>query len=158
MTEVIAWMYDAAVHCDDCALERFGTDERGYVPREATDSEGNEVHSIPNWESAISEDHDFADGPAIEMCDTCGTIIESIAYEGALPYLHPIATVADIQEEWRQHEVDKRDEEIDWLKDELTYAKKYEQRLEDVSSLLRDVERGIADLSEVHDLIEREIY
>jgi hypothetical protein len=46
---IIGYAYDADIHCVDCASRRF----RGTEDRDATDSEGNEVHPIFD----TAEDH-----------------------------------------------------------------------------------------------------
>ena len=57
-------MYDADVHCEACALNRFGADpEWGWVREDAEDSEGNPVH--PVFDGGCAE----AGWP---HCGTCG--------------------------------------------------------------------------------------
>lgn len=106
-----AYQYDADIHCKDCAREYPGVefDEGGnYLKGE--DGEGNEIHPVYNWEANYFDDHDFADGPAVQGCGTCGRIIEYIAYEGALPYTYPICTeIEDIMKEWREHYEEEED-------------------------------------------------
>lgn len=68
----IAYTYEASHHCPACAAARFGVTEKGWIPEEATDSEGNSVGAIApwdEWQADISE-------PDILSCDDCGLIIE----------------------------------------------------------------------------------
>lgn len=60
--EIIGWAYDADLHCDGCARERFGAklDDDENAPE---DSEGNEVHPM-----FAGDEHD----PAGEFCGDCG--------------------------------------------------------------------------------------
>lgn len=39
--EIVAYAYDASLHCRECALKHFGKNPDGLL-----DSEGNEVHPI----------------------------------------------------------------------------------------------------------------
>jgi len=57
--EIVAYAYDAAVHCVGCAEERFGAE--ALATDTAEDREGNPVHPIF---AGDEEEH----GP----CDTCG--------------------------------------------------------------------------------------
>jgi len=58
--EVIAYTYEASIHCEQCALERFPSGE-------GTDREGNDIHPV------FASD-EF--GPnEIVGCDDCGDII-----------------------------------------------------------------------------------
>lgn len=69
--EIIAWTYDADIHCLACARERFGaaldngsdSDHPGPVP---LDSESNEIHPV-----FASDETD----PAGEYCGDCGAEI-----------------------------------------------------------------------------------
>jgi hypothetical protein len=60
-TDIVAFAYDAAIHCVDCASEHFDCD-----PADAVDSEGNEVHPV------FASDEGWAD----DTCDDCGLRIE----------------------------------------------------------------------------------
>jgi hypothetical protein len=64
MYDPIAYMYEAALHCPDCALERFGRDADGWIT--GADSEGNQIGVVPPWDET---------DPAGEYCDTCGVQI-----------------------------------------------------------------------------------
>jgi hypothetical protein len=57
----IGYTYEAGVHCPDCALERFGSDEHGFIT--GIDSEGNDVGAIPPWGDCPDEG---------EYCGDCG--------------------------------------------------------------------------------------
>lgn len=104
-SNIEAYTYDADVHCNDCAREYPGvTLSENGMWLEGEDSEGNEIHPVYNWDTEFFADHDFDEGPAVQGCGTCGRIIEYIAYEGALPYVYPIATeLGDIMFEWLEH-------------------------------------------------------
>lgn len=73
--EIIAWTYEADIHCPDCARKRFGdaidngsdADHDGPPP---TDNEGNEVHPM-----FASDETD----PQGETCGTCGAEISEPA-------------------------------------------------------------------------------
>lgn len=56
---VTGYTYDADYHCTIHAVEQFGKDEHGYVPEDATDSEGNGIGAIFN----------DSDVDAIQYCD-----------------------------------------------------------------------------------------
>lgn len=63
----IAYAYDAAIHCPDCALARFGRCQHGSMADncvycEITDSEGNSVHPVFSWDERQPEG---------EGCDDC---------------------------------------------------------------------------------------
>ena len=70
----IAYTYEADVHCPSCAFERFGRDEHGFVPEEATDSEGNGIGAIAPWMEWCepTEPH-----PQELHCGTCGCLIDT---------------------------------------------------------------------------------
>jgi hypothetical protein len=66
---IIAYTYDAAMHCPDCAEERFGhqggkLDELG-VPMDAQDRYGNSVRPVFSTDEIEPYMH----------CDTCYTKI-----------------------------------------------------------------------------------
>lgn len=61
---IVAWTYDAAIHCDDCARKRFHFDADVTTD---TDSDGNDVHPV------------FASDYEYQNDDTCGTCREAIA-------------------------------------------------------------------------------
>jgi hypothetical protein len=65
-TRVVAYTYEAAYHCVDCARNCFGQDEHGFVPESARDSEGNEIGA------AFTSDLDVE---TVETCDTCLKVI-----------------------------------------------------------------------------------
>lgn len=79
--DVLGYTYDCDTHCPDCARERFGSDDRGYVPDTATDSEGNFV-------GAIFDDTEWYDYYATEAqslyCGTCSELID----EYTSPFVH----------------------------------------------------------------------
>lgn len=79
--DVIGYTYDASYHCPNCARERFGTDEHGFVPDSAEDSEGNPV-------GAIFEDSEWYDYYGTEdqtlYCNSCDCEID--VYES--PFVH----------------------------------------------------------------------
>ena len=62
----IAYTYEASEHCPDCAFARFGRDQYGFVPEDATDGEGNPIGAVAPWEAF--EDRDMS-------CGTCGALI-----------------------------------------------------------------------------------
>src|SRR5258708_21176705 len=65
-SRVVAYTFEAAVHCVPCAEARFGTDGHGFIPESATDGEGNSIGAVfvsDNWR------------PNFEACDTCGEVI-----------------------------------------------------------------------------------
>jgi len=72
--DVLAYAYDAAEHCPSCARARFGTNERGFVPEDATDSEGNHVHPLFAYD-------EWYDTYYLEFqtltCDTCGDELDA---------------------------------------------------------------------------------
>ena len=72
---VVAYTYDAAVHCTEHATAAFGADANGHVPEAARDSEGNPVGA-----TFVS---DLDGGTTVECCDddpreviclACGTV------------------------------------------------------------------------------------
>ena len=67
----IAYTYEADHHCEDCAYERFGVDERGDITGE--DDEGNEVGAVASWDEWWNCDSE---------CETlsCGTCHAEIAW------------------------------------------------------------------------------
>jgi hypothetical protein len=76
MHDPIAYTFEADVHCEDCAYERFGRDQHGDITGE--DAEGNEVGAIAPWD----EWHE----PALPLpqtlnCGTCREEIERIDYQ-----------------------------------------------------------------------------
>lgn len=68
----IAYTYEAAYHCPDCAAERFGVDEHGFIPADALDGEGNPVGALAPWD----EWQQFTGEHETLACDTCGRVIE----------------------------------------------------------------------------------
>jgi hypothetical protein len=73
-SDVIAWIYDADHHCEQCAEERFGKDFADLDS--CVDGEGNEITAVMEWETTLSEDHDWSTGPSVTGCGTCGDIVE----------------------------------------------------------------------------------
>jgi hypothetical protein len=72
---LIAYTYEAAHHCEECALARFGRDSAGDIT--GTDAEGNEVGALFEWDEwhvCIEHLSDF-DLPAVLTCGTCGKAI-----------------------------------------------------------------------------------
>jgi hypothetical protein len=65
-TRVVAYTYDAAVHCTEHALGRYGRDHNGYVPESARDGEGNGVGAI------FASDLDTT---TVEACNDDGALI-----------------------------------------------------------------------------------
>lgn len=74
----IAYTYEAAHHCPGCAFERFGMDEHGFVPEDATDGEGNPIGAVAPWD----EWQAFDGEPETLACDTCGGVIDTYEPEG----------------------------------------------------------------------------
>lgn len=63
-TDIIGWTYDADIHCNDCALARFGAAVTLYPwDGRAKDSEGNEPHPIFASDEC---------GETGEYCGDCG--------------------------------------------------------------------------------------
>lgn len=66
----IAYTYEADIHCPDCAVKRFGRDDRGLpVPAGVQDREGNEPGAVFSWTER------GGDGTQGESCGTCGAVI-----------------------------------------------------------------------------------
>lgn len=65
MVTVIAYTYEADVHCMECTIRRFGILE--LLACEAKDSEGNPVHPVFSTDE-IAEPQ--------EGCGTCGEPLE----------------------------------------------------------------------------------
>lgn len=58
---ILAYTYEADIHCPDCALERFPgepNDKRDYhgVPIEAQDREGNTITPVFSTDEILKED------------------------------------------------------------------------------------------------------
>lgn len=68
----IAYTYDADYHCPACTGRRFGVDAEGWIPQDATDSEGNPVGAVAPWD----EWQNFGGGDETLVCGTCGGIID----------------------------------------------------------------------------------
>jgi hypothetical protein len=75
----IAYTYEAAHHCPECAAKRFGVDEAGFVLEESRDSEGNEVGAVSPWD----EWQQFAGGREVLACDDCGAELDTYEPEPA---------------------------------------------------------------------------
>lgn len=84
---VIAFTYDAAVHCIWCARDRFGDD--GLADRETVDSEGNEIGAISQWDETCA-DYSAADGGGDFSCDDCGHVIREWAHKPDDPWQGPL--------------------------------------------------------------------
>jgi len=69
----IAYTYEADCHCPDCAFARFGQDEHGFIPEDATDDEGNSVGVVAPW----SEWWNLDDECEVLACGTCHAIIDN---------------------------------------------------------------------------------
>lgn len=69
----IAYTYEADYHCPDCAIERFGSDELGFVPINAEDDEGNPVGVVAPWDEWCDPDNHECE---VMVCGDCGTWIE----------------------------------------------------------------------------------
>ena len=71
----IAYTYEADYHCPECAFERFGMDENGFVPEDATDDEGNSVGAVSPWDEWWETQEDL---PQYLVCGTCHVIISEL--------------------------------------------------------------------------------
>lgn len=141
----IAYVYDADIHCEDCALKRFGRDESGFIT--GTDSEGNEVGVVAPWESAGNfDDHDFAEGPYVAGCGTCQRIIECQTSPNAMAELYPMRSLEDIRDAWWQARLDRMEDERDTAALDLKGAGDRVQHLEEA---IDDFLRGIRDTNEL---------
>ncbi|MDR0779312.1 MAG: hypothetical protein LBF16_01260 [Pseudomonadales bacterium] len=79
MPHVIAYTYEADVHCPDCTSDRFGPNsaydrlhlpgdfDEHAVPYDATDREGNPIHPVFSTDEML-------DGPY--SCGTCRERLE----------------------------------------------------------------------------------
>ena len=68
----IAYTYEADHHCPECAFRRFGRDEHGFVPENATDREGNGVGAVAPWDEWQQGSGD----KETLSCGTCGKKID----------------------------------------------------------------------------------
>lgn len=48
-----AWTYEADIHCDDCARERFGYE--ALEDPDTEDAEGNPLHPVYSWDFERTE-------------------------------------------------------------------------------------------------------
>jgi hypothetical protein len=64
-TRVTAYTYEADYHCTDDARKAWGSDSHGWVPEDATDSEGNPIHPVFSMDSESE----------FEACSDCGNVI-----------------------------------------------------------------------------------
>jgi hypothetical protein len=62
-SEVRAYSYDAALHCPDCAYDRFGD---GYNEADTVDSEGNSLGVVFDTDEIGTDSEDGK-----EYCDDC---------------------------------------------------------------------------------------
>ncbi len=63
MGTIVAWAYEASLHCPDCAYARFGND---LHKKETRDSNGNPLHPI------FSHENDHRG----QVCDVCREPLE----------------------------------------------------------------------------------
>jgi hypothetical protein len=72
---VLAYSYEAAYHCPQCAGNRFGTSwETGFVLESARDSEGNEIGAVAPWDEWFEP---LVVTVQVLACDTCGKELDS---------------------------------------------------------------------------------
>ena len=76
--KVIAYTYDADYHCEDCATKLYGSDEDGWVPEGAEDSEGNDVHPVFDTDEWYANDVYEGNESATLCCGDCLEVIETI--------------------------------------------------------------------------------
>lgn len=69
----VAYVYEADLHCPECAAKRFGVDEHGTIPEDAIDREGNGVGAVAPWEPW--DTHHWP-------CGTCGVVVIPASREG----------------------------------------------------------------------------
>ncbi len=74
----IAYTYDADYHCPGCAFARFGQDENGFVPEDATDDEGNPVGAVAPWDEWWEPSEK---GPQSLVCGTCLGVVTELPGE-----------------------------------------------------------------------------
>lgn len=81
-TDIVGWAYEADVHCNDCAQERFAMEE-GSSLSDYNDREGNPVTPIFDTEDAYETCHHCTGSGICEHdnkshncpdCDGAGTI------------------------------------------------------------------------------------
>lgn len=70
----IAYTYEADYHCIACSLKRFGEDELGFVPADATDNEGNCVGALFPWDEWYDY---YSDSCEVLVCGDCGYEIDN---------------------------------------------------------------------------------
>lgn len=71
----IAYTYEADYHCPGCTFERFGMDDQGFVPDNATDREGNLVGAVAPWDEWWECQATF---PQSLVCSTCNGVIATV--------------------------------------------------------------------------------
>lgn len=72
MTRIVAYTYEADVHCPACANNRFGQHIRyprdaNGIPLDSTDREGNPVHPVFSTDE-VTRTH-------YTHCGTCGAVL-----------------------------------------------------------------------------------
>ena len=73
-TRVVAYTYDAAIHCTEHALERFGRTPEGWVPEDVTDAEGNPVHAIFTSDLDLRTVEECGTDQSEIICLCCGVV------------------------------------------------------------------------------------
>lgn len=66
---IVGWAYDAGIHCDDCARQKFGD---ALDDETAEDSEGNAPTPYFAYQETEHDDH----------CEDCGELVQSGYCEG----------------------------------------------------------------------------
>jgi hypothetical protein len=146
MRDPIAYTYEADVHCEYCAKERFEPCEGNhYLVGE--DSEGNEITPIHAFETTLNEDHDYSEGPNISACGTCGRIIEAQVHEKDIVSLYPFYSVSELHKQWHENKLEAVEEERDELKHELKQLKLHTRTL---LVMIEDEAREIRSMYEIH--------
>lgn len=64
---LLCYTYDADYYCAVCAKAQFGTDDHGFVPEDAKDSEGNKIGAVFTWD----EWYNFDEGEQQINCADC---------------------------------------------------------------------------------------
>lgn len=76
-TDILAYTFDASVHCTECTVKQYGTEPgHSWASEAAEDSEGNPVHPVFASETEGFSSRESCDDCQQVICMSCGSIGE----------------------------------------------------------------------------------
>lgn len=156
-----AYTYEADIHCPTCAEAAHGRGPNGWIAEDA-----DEVRVLAYADEAIDPDHDYAQGPAIVGCGTCGVVLD--ANVSVDDYAARGGEAVGAVDAWHAARYDALADELEDTRAELEAARAEldtradleaaRAELEDLRGHVLDHVRGLISLGELAEHVTGERY